>query len=108
VVVGGGWCKGRLQIQTVEARLDPSFFSPDQWHPVSRHPEGALLLLLVLITPGRPSMTIPVAEQSLLGHAGHLNAAQEEAFEQLKKEVSQELASDPEPRWYDDTTLLYV
>lgn len=53
-------------------------------------------------------MGIPAAEQSLVGHAGHLNASQEEAFEQFKKEVSEQLASDPEPRWYDDTTLLYV
>jgi hypothetical protein len=53
-------------------------------------------------------MTIPAAEQSLSGYAGHLSATQEKALEQFRNEVDKELASDPEPRWYNDTTLLCV
>ncbi|UZJ50741.1 hypothetical protein CBS101457_000061 [Exobasidium rhododendri] len=55
-------------------------------------------------------MTIPTEELDLAGHEGHLNTTQQEAFNDLKEQVEQELgknsSSSSSIKWYDDTTLL--
>lgn len=56
-------------------------------------------------------MTVADSTQALAGHQGHLNQTQQAAFDELKKQVEEEIGNDEEgledgQKWYNDTTLL--